>query len=75
MTVTEVGPMGNMPGLDVMNEATEEGKMLRSIYTPENLSPHGPHRAYWGTEKEDPSLFWCWFDWDSPEHHQRFAKE
>lgn len=75
MTITEVGCTALKPGMDVMNAATPEGKILNSIWEKVIKNPEGPSRVYWGVEKNDPLKQWAWFDWDSVEHHEKFAKE
>ncbi|KAK2015053.1 hypothetical protein LZ32DRAFT_602752 [Colletotrichum eremochloae] len=39
-----------------------------------NASPGGPHRMYLGVDLDEPSKVYGFFDWDSLEHHEKFAK-
>ena len=66
--------MGVKPGLDVMNETTWEGQILMGVWNTVIEAPGGPHRVYWGLEMEDPYKVWAFFDWDSIDHHEKFAK-
>lgn len=74
MAVTEVGRMGVKPGLNIMDETTQEGQVLTGAWKAVTSAPGGPHRVYWGLEVEDPSKLWAFFDWDSIEDHENFAK-
>ena len=74
MTFAESGCMGVKPGIDIMDESTPEGKILKNTWETVTTKPGGPHRVCWGLEREDPSKIWVWFDWDSVEHHQAFAQ-
>ncbi len=74
MSVTEVGCMGVKSGLDIMDETTPEGQILLKAWKPVPDLPGGPRRAYWGLEIENPLKIWAFFDWDSIEHHEKFAK-
>ncbi|OCT49661.1 hypothetical protein CLCR_07434 [Cladophialophora carrionii] len=88
MPVTEVGCMGVKPGLDVMDDTTEAGQILTHAYKTVITAPGGPYRAYWGVEIEanaaaadeetdvrpsDGPKLWAFFDFDSVEHHEKFA--
>lgn len=75
MLITEVGLMGVKPNLDVMNDETEEGKILTGVYKFVTSTPGGPSRVYWGLEVKNPLNLWAWFDWDSVEQHEKFAKK
>jgi len=74
MAVTEIGFMGVKPNLDVMNDSTHEGQILSGAWNAVTTAPGGPHRVHWGLEIEDPSKIWAFFDWDSLEEHEKFAK-
>jgi hypothetical protein len=74
MAVTEIGCMGVKPSLDVMNDRTTEGQILTKLYNYVVTAPGGPLRVYWGLESEDPSYIWTFFDWNSIEDHEKFAK-
>ena len=74
MVVTEVGVMGIKPGLDVMNDDTPEGQILTKVWKTVTTAPGGPQNVCWGIESEDPSKIWGFFDWNSVEEHQQFAK-
>ncbi|KAF3797716.1 hypothetical protein GCG54_00014614 [Colletotrichum gloeosporioides] len=74
MTVTEVGCMGVKPGLSPMDDSTPEGSFLSGAYRAVTVAEGGPYRAFWGTEIENPLLLWGFFDFDSVEHHEVFAK-
>ncbi|KAK2767205.1 hypothetical protein CKAH01_15323 [Colletotrichum kahawae] len=74
MPVTEVGCMGVKPDLSPMDDSTPEGSFLSGVYTAVTVAEGGPYRAFWGTEMENPLLLWGFFDFDSVEHHEVFAK-
>ncbi|KAH6692865.1 hypothetical protein BKA61DRAFT_280172 [Leptodontidium sp. MPI-SDFR-AT-0119] len=74
MTVTEVGLMGVKPGLNIMDETTQEGQVLFGAWNSVIAAPTGPHQVYFGLEIENPLRIWAFFDWDSLEHHATFAK-
>lgn len=65
--------MGVKPSLDVMNEGTKEEQILSNPYKYVVNAPGGPFRVYWGTEVENPSFLWAFFDWNSIEEHEKFA--
>lgn len=73
MTVTEIGVMGVKPGVDVMDPSRPEGMVIPKAYHAVTAHPEGPHRASWGLDLEDPLKFWCFFDFDSVDHHATFA--
>ncbi|KAF5603546.1 multidrug resistance [Fusarium pseudocircinatum] len=75
MTVTELGPMGVKPNMNIMDHTTPEGKILTDAWKTVLSKPGGPQRVYWGLESVDPSKVWGFFDFDSVEQHQRFAEE
>ena len=75
MTVTEIGCMGVKPGLDVMNDDTEEGQILTGVYKFVTRTPGGPRDFYWGLEVEEPLKLWAFCEWDTIEDHEKFAKE
>jgi len=66
--------MGIKPGFDIMDESTPEGQILIKAWNTVITAPGGPHRVYWGLEIDDPSKIWAFFDWDSVEAHENFAK-
>lgn len=74
MTITEVGCMGVKPGIDIMDETTPEGKILKNIWQTVTTKPGGPQRVIWGLEVQDPLRLWAFFDWDSQEQHEEFAR-
>lgn len=74
MSVTEVGCMGTKPGTDVMEETTREGQVLVEAWKAVTTAPGGPLQVYWGVEIENPLKLWAFFDWDSLEDHEKFAK-
>ncbi|PYI24362.1 hypothetical protein BO99DRAFT_398426 [Aspergillus violaceofuscus CBS 115571] len=74
MSVTEIGCMRVKPSLDVMNEDNPEGQILSKLYNYVVVAPGGPLRVSWGVEVEDPSYLWAFFDWDSLEAHENFAR-
>lgn len=74
MTVTETGPMIVKPGLDVMDETTEEGQIMMGIWKPIIAAPGGPLRIFWGIEVENPNKLWSFIDWEKTEDHEKFAK-
>ncbi|KFY57237.1 hypothetical protein V496_06511 [Pseudogymnoascus sp. VKM F-4515 (FW-2607)] len=74
MVVTEIGCMGVKPSLNIIDETTKEGQVLTGAWKAVISAPGGPHQVYWGLEVEDPSKLWAFFDWDSIEDHEKFAK-
>ncbi|KAI3401966.1 hypothetical protein diail_3940, partial [Diaporthe ilicicola] len=48
---------------------------LLSIWKGVTSYPTGPYRVFWGTEVENPSNLWGFFDFASVEEHEKFAKE
>ncbi|KAK1980187.1 hypothetical protein LZ30DRAFT_723977 [Colletotrichum cereale] len=74
MIVTEIGCCGVKPGLDIMDESTPEGKIYVGVFRTLNASPGGPHRMYLSLDLDEPSKEYGFFDWDSLEHHENFAK-
>ncbi|KPM44065.1 hypothetical protein AK830_g2444 [Neonectria ditissima] len=66
--------MGVKPDLNVMDQATLEGDILTTAWKTVLTKPGGPHRVFWGLETDDPSRLWAFFDWDSIEQHEQFAK-
>lgn len=74
MTVTEVGLMGVKPNHKVTDESTPEGQLLNSIYKNVVSLPGGPSRVYFGLETMNPFMLWAFFDWETLEEHERFAK-
>ncbi|KAL6922370.1 hypothetical protein ACHAPO_011772 [Fusarium lateritium] len=75
MVIQEVGVMGVKPGIDIMDPATPEGKILYQAWTTCINKPGGPSRVYYGLEEEDPLRIWGFFDWDTIEQHEKFAIE
>jgi hypothetical protein len=73
MTITEIGCMGVKPGIDIMNEETEEGKILPGVYKFVTTTVGGPYDFYWGLELENPLKLWGFCDWDVVEDHTKFA--
>lgn len=74
MPVTEVGCMGVKPGLNVMDDSSQESRSLTGVYQAIITAQGGPQRIYWGLEMEDPSKIWAFFDFKSIEEHERFAQ-
>ncbi|GJC87683.1 hypothetical protein ColLi_10521 [Colletotrichum liriopes] len=74
MTVTELGCCGVKPGLSIMDEKTPEGQTYLGVYKTLIGSPGGPHRMYLSVDLDEPSMVYGFFDWDSLEHHENFAK-
>jgi hypothetical protein len=74
MAVTEIGFMGVRPNLDVMDDSTHEGQILSKAWNAVTTAAGGPHRVHWGLEVENPSTIWAFFDWESLEQHEKFAK-
>ncbi|CAF3555538.1 unnamed protein product [Fusarium graminearum] len=75
MVIREVGVMGVKPGINIMDPTTPEGKILDEVWSTVITKPGGPSRVYWGLEKDDPLRIWGFFDWDTVEQHEKFAKE
>jgi hypothetical protein len=74
MIVTEIGLMGVKPGLNIMDETTPEGQVLVGAWKTVAAAPGGPRQVYFGLEIENPLKLWAFFDWDSLEDHEKFAK-
>ncbi|KAJ5690099.1 hypothetical protein N7462_004491 [Penicillium macrosclerotiorum] len=74
MSVIEISCMGVRPSLDIMDESTREGQILRKVWDTVTTDPGGPHRVYWGLENDESSKLWTFFDWDSIEDHEHYAK-
>ena len=74
MPVTEVVCMVTKPGTNPIDESSHEGQVLATAWKTVTQHPNGPYRAYYGTEVEDPSKLWCFFDFESVEDHQNFVK-
>jgi hypothetical protein len=66
--------MGVKPNHKVMDASTLEGQLLISIYKNIVSLPGGPSRMYLGLESEDQSMLWAFFDWETLEEHEKFAK-
>lgn len=72
--ITELTCMGVKPGLDIMDETTDEGKILKKAWDAVIAGPGGPQRVFWGLEIENPLNIWVFFDWHSVEEHRKFAE-
>lgn len=75
MAVTEIGCMVVKPGIDVMNEDSPGGQIISKAYKAVTSEPTGPYTVYYGLEVENPSNFWGFFDFESVQEHEKFAKE
>ncbi|KAF4436788.1 hypothetical protein F53441_13173 [Fusarium austroafricanum] len=75
MTITELGPMGVKPDMNIMDPSTPEGQILHQAWNTCVTKPGGPRRIYYGLESADPSKIWGFFDFDSVEQHRQFAEE
>lgn len=74
MPVTEISCMGVKPNVDIMDESTPEGQVLPRAWKTVTAAPGGPHKVYWSLQVEDPSKVWTFFEWDSVDDHEKFAK-
>jgi hypothetical protein len=74
MAIVEVGMMGVQAGKTPMDPATADGKILRQAWESVIRASEGPKRVLWGTEFSDPSRIWGFFDWESIEQHEAFAR-
>lgn len=74
MAIVEVGMMGVQAGKTPMDPATADGKILRQAWKSVIRASEGPKRVLWGTEFSDPSRIWGFFDWESIEQHEAFAR-
>lgn len=74
MSIVEVGCMGVIRGLKVMDETTKEGRILRDCWNALYAAPGGPSWIFWGLENEDPNRIWTFFAWNSIEEHENFAQ-
>lgn len=75
MPVTEVGCMVVKPDVDIMDENSPGGRIITKAWKAVTSEPTGPYRVYWGLEVENPAYSWGFFDFESVEEHQKFAKE
>lgn len=75
MTIIELGRMGVKPGYKIMDESTPEGKILPGAYKSVTALPGGPQNSHWGLELEDELKVWGFFEWNSIEEHEIFAKK
>jgi hypothetical protein len=57
-----------------MDESTPEGQVFPRAWNTVTAAPGGPHKVYWGLQVEDPSKVWTFFEWDSVDDHEKFAK-
>ncbi|KAJ3032294.1 hypothetical protein HK097_005307, partial [Rhizophlyctis rosea] len=74
MPITEFGCSNIKPGTDPLDETTHEGKVLAEAWKSVTQHSNGPYRGYYGVEVEDPSKLWCFFDFESVQDHENFAK-
>ncbi|KAF2623314.1 hypothetical protein BU25DRAFT_425074 [Macroventuria anomochaeta] len=74
MPIVEVGMMGVRPNKTPMDPSTADGKILSDAWKAVIQAPGGPQRVFWGLEEEDRGRIWGWFDWESVEEHEAFAK-
>jgi hypothetical protein len=75
MPITEISRMGVKPDLTIMDTSTPEGQILLRTWSEILAAPRAPHCVYWSLEVEDTSKLWTFFDWDSVEHHEKFARK
>lgn len=75
MPVTEIGSHPLQPGVDYMNEDSPGGKIIVDAWKAVTSEKTGPWRVYWGVEEENPTIAWGFFDFESVEEHEKFAKE
>lgn len=75
MAIIELGPMGVKPGYKIMDESTPEGKVLPVAYRSVPNLPGGPKNCQWGLVLEDELEVWGFFEWNSVEEHEIFAKK
>ncbi|KAF3048405.1 hypothetical protein E8E12_011772 [Didymella heteroderae] len=74
MAIVEVGMMRVQTGKTPMDARSPDGQLLLSAWGAVMGAPGGPQRVCWGTELEDASRIWCFFDWEGLEQHASFAK-
>lgn len=74
MAIVEIGMMGVQHGKTPMEPSTPDGKILDDAWKTITSAPGGPTRVCWGLEEDDQSRVWAFFDWDSLEQHEQFAK-
>lgn len=74
MTILEVGYMVVKPGRRIMDLTTREGQILQKTWETIINAVGGPNWIYWGLETEDESRIWTFFEWNSIEEHETFAK-
>lgn len=75
MPITEVGCHPVKHGVDVVDETTREGQIMARARKAVTSEKTGPYRVYWGLEVENPSNSWGFFDFETVEEHERFARE
>lgn len=77
MPIVEVGMMRVQPGKTPMDTCTPDGALLNNAWKAVTSAPSGPQRVYWGLEEEgeeESSTIWAFFDWNSLDEHEGFAK-
>jgi hypothetical protein len=74
MAVVEVGMMGVQAGKTPMDPNTPDGSLLLDAWKAVITAAGGPQRVYWGTELGTWSRVWGFFDWESVEEHEAFAR-
>lgn len=63
------------PDVDIMDENSPGGQIITKAWKAVTSEPTGPYTVYWGLEVENPTYSWGFFDFESVEEHQKFAKE
>ncbi|KAH7074717.1 hypothetical protein BKA63DRAFT_553641 [Paraphoma chrysanthemicola] len=74
MPVIEFGLMGVKPNHPVTSPSTPSGKILQSAWSHLSTAPNGPAWVYGGVEVPDPEKLWGFFEFESVEQHEQFAK-
>lgn len=70
---TEIALLPFKAGVDVNDPNTPSGTVWQECATT-ILGQPGAQRLYFGHEKENPTNFWLFVDWDSYDAHQTFVK-
>ncbi|KAH7087593.1 hypothetical protein FB567DRAFT_525301 [Paraphoma chrysanthemicola] len=74
MPVIEFGLMGVKPNHPVTSPSTPSGQILQSAWSQLSTAPNGPAWVYGGVEVSDPEKLWGFFEFESVEQHEQFAR-
>ena len=71
--VTEIAYIPLKAGQNPADANSPAGLLLQDILNA-ILDQEGARRAYWSLEVENPSALRVFIDWDSVDHHTKFAE-